>query len=141
MIVDSNIFLHIVNPEDGASGQVLAAFETVSLNSPIYINPIIFAEISPGFDACSVVERFLAGLGVTVVGLSPEDAFHAGQAFLAYRRNGGPRTTILPDFLIGAQAACRGWPILTRDPKRFATYFPNVELIDPLKVHPEAHDD
>ncbi len=134
MIVDSNIFLHIVNPEDAASGQVLAGFEAVSLTSPIYINPIIFAEISPGFAACSVVERFLAGLGVTVVALSPEDAFRAGEAFLAYRRNGGRRASILPDFLIGAQAASRGWPILTRDPKRFATYFPTVELIDPLKV-------
>ena len=134
MIIDSNIFLHIVNPEDEASARVLAAFETVSLNSPVYINPIIFAEISAGFEACSVVEKLLAGLGVTVVGLSPEDAFQAGQAFLAYRRNGGPRTSILPDFLIGAQAASRGWPIMTRDPKRFSSYFPEVELIDPLKV-------
>ena len=134
MIIDSNIFLHIVNPEDEASGRILEAFQTVSLTSPVYINPIIFAEISPGFGECTVVERFLAGLGVTIVGLSPDDAFRAGQAFLAYRRNGGPRTSILPDFLIGAQAESRGWQILTRDPKRFLSYFPNVELIDPLKV-------
>jgi predicted nucleic acid-binding protein len=135
MIVDSNIFLHMVNPEDDASARVVAAFQTVSLASQTYINPIIFAEISPGFGACQIVERFLAGLGVTVVDLSPDDAFRAGQAFLAYRRNGGPRTSILPDFLIGAQAESRGWPILTRDPKRFSSYFPDVELIDPLKVH------
>jgi predicted nucleic acid-binding protein len=134
MIIDSNIFLHIVNPEDEASGRILEAFQTVSLTSPVYINPIIFSEISPGFGECTVVERFLAGLGVTIVGLSPDDAFRAGQAFLAYRRNGGPRTSILPDFLIGAQAESRGWQILTRDPKRFLSYFPNVELIDPLKV-------
>lgn len=139
MIVDSNVFLHIVNPEGEASARVLAAFEAVSLTTTaVHINPIIFAEISPAFAECRFVQHFLAGLGVTVVALSEEDAFRGGQAFLAYRRNGGPRTSILPDFLIGAQAASRGWPILTRDPKRFSSYFPEVEVIDPLTIDPRA---
>jgi predicted nucleic acid-binding protein len=62
------------------------------------------------------------------------DAYRASIAFRAYRQKGGPRTTILPDFLIGAQASVRGWPILTRDPKRFESYFPEVEIVDPLKA-------
>ncbi|HVR90849.1 MAG TPA: type II toxin-antitoxin system VapC family toxin [Novosphingobium sp.] len=136
MIVDSNIFLHIASPEHADSALVLDAFERLSFDARPYLNPVIFAEISPGFGDCSSVERFVAGLGVELVGLTPDDAFRAGHAFREYRHKGGPRTTILPDFLIGAQAAVRGWPILTRDPKRFSTYFPEVELIDPLKTEP-----
>jgi hypothetical protein len=68
-----------------------------------------------------------------MVELTHEDAFRAGIAFQEYRRKGGPRQSILPDFLIGGQAANRGWPILTRDSKRFASYFPELTIIDPLE--------
>jgi predicted nucleic acid-binding protein len=132
MIVDSNILLHLFNPEDEDRDRVIEAFDRLSLDASPRINPVIFAEISPGFDSHDEVYRAISGLGVEVEPLINADAYRAGQAFIAYRRNGGPRVAILPDFLIGAQAAARGWPILTRDPRRFRTYFPDVELIDPL---------
>lgn len=134
MIVDSNIFLDIFSPESEQSMKVRNALEALSRDVPPCINVIVFAEISPGFEDCGLLESLLEGFNVKLVGLNASDAFRAGQAFRSYRRNGGPRTSLLPDFLIGAQAANRGWPILTRDPKRFASYFPEVELIDPLQV-------
>jgi predicted nucleic acid-binding protein len=134
MIVDSNIFLDIFSPESEQSLQVRNALETLSLDLPPCINAIVFAEISPAFADCELLERLLEGFKVKFVGLTAADAYRAGQAFLAYRRNGGPRTSILPDFLIGAQASVMGWPVLTRDPKRFASYFPEIELIDPMLV-------
>ena len=134
MIVDSNILLHLFNSGDEDRDLVINAFDRLSLDAPPRINPVIFAEISPNFDSLGEVELAISGLGVEVVAMTNADAFRAGKAFLAYRRNGGPRSTILPDFLIGAQAAVRGWPILTRDPKRFSSYFPEVELIDPMQV-------
>lgn len=134
MIVDSNIFLDIFGPEGEQSLRVRNALEALSLDAQPCINPIIFAEISPGFEDCGLLERLLEGFNVKFVGLSAAHAFRAGQAFRTYRLNGGPRTSLIPDFLIGAQAAINGWPILTRDPKRFASYFPEVELIDPMQV-------
>jgi predicted nucleic acid-binding protein len=134
MIVDSNIFLDIFSPESEQSLKVRNALEALSLDVPPCINAIVFAEISPGFEDCGLLEGLLEGFNVKFIGLNAADAFRAGQAFRSYRRNGGPRTSLIPDFLIGAQAAVRGWPILTRDPKRFASYFPEVELIDPLQV-------
>lgn len=134
MIVDSNVLLDIFHPESAQSEAVAVAFYRLSAARDAHINHVIFAEISADFRSSADVEAVVSGMIIEITALSLEDAFRAGAAFREYRRNGGPRTTILPDFLIGAQAAVRGWPILTRDPKRFASYFPEVELIDPLQV-------
>jgi predicted nucleic acid-binding protein len=55
----------------------------------------------------------------------------AGKAFLAYRRRGGARTAPLPDFYVGAHAAVQSYRLLTRDPRRYRTYFPGVEILAP----------
>ena len=57
--------------------------------------------------------------------------FLAGRAYLQYRRRGGAKSQVLPDFFIGAHAAVEGWPLLTRDASRFRTYFPSLEVIAP----------
>jgi predicted nucleic acid-binding protein len=134
MIVDSNVLLHLFNPDDTSSELVSAGFGNVATKFDLKINHVIFAEISPAFPDAQAVAEILTSMKINLTGLTEEDAFRAGQAFREYRRNGGPRTTVLPDFLIGAQASVRGWPILTRDTKHFSTYFPEVELIDPLKA-------
>ena len=58
-------------------------------------------------------------------------AFLAGHAPANYRRAGGPREAMLPDFLIGGHAAVTGRPLVTRDPRRVATYIPGAKLISP----------
>ena len=131
MIVDSNILIDIINPVDKLAVESAHGFATAAGNFSPHVNIIILAEISPGFDSPAMMSAQLAELGLTVAPFTTAEAHRAGTAFRNYRRNGGPRTTILPDFLIGAQASVRGWPILTRDPARFASYFPEVELIEP----------
>jgi predicted nucleic acid-binding protein len=69
---------------------------------------------------------------MTIVEAIPMAAsFLAGHAHADYRRAGGPRQAILPDFLIGAHAAVTGRPLLTRDPRRVATHIPGATLISP----------
>jgi predicted nucleic acid-binding protein len=60
-------------------------------------------------------------------------AFLAGHAHAEYRQAGGRREAILPDFLIGAHAAVTGRPLLTRAPRRVATYIPGASLIAPVR--------
>ncbi len=60
-----------------------------------------------------------------------EAAFLAGKAFLRYHRRKGFRTAPLPDFLIGAHAAVAGRRLLTRDDRRYRTYFPSLALVAP----------
>jgi predicted nucleic acid-binding protein len=47
------------------------------------------------------------------------------------RRRGGSKAQVLPDFFIGAHAAVEGWPLLTRDPSRFRTWFPSLVVLAP----------
>ncbi len=94
------------------------------------INPIIFAEISIGFERIEELERALPG-ELKREALPWEAAFLAGKCFLEYRRRGGPRRSPLPDFYIGAHAALTGRALLTRDPRRYRSFFPRLELISP----------
>ena len=134
MIVDTNVFLHLIDDRQPDSQLVLASFLKISDSHDLVANEIIFAEVSPNFASAIAVRDQFEALGIAIKRLDLDECFRAGEAFRSYRRNGGPRTTILADFLIGAQASVRGWPILTRDTKRFSTYFPEVELIDPMQA-------
>jgi hypothetical protein len=139
MIVDTNVILHLLNEDHPLSAEVTRAFASLSAVQSARTNEIVFAEISASYGSARAVSSQLASLSITVDRLSLEDCYRAGVAFREYRRRGAPRTAILPDFLIGAQAAVRGWPILTRDPRRFSSYFPEVELIDPLEEYDAQH--
>ncbi len=137
MIVDSNVVIDILNPDSSDAERALDVYWRLSVNHSIRFNLVVFAETCSRFVELEQAVKALRQLGLEMAELTLQDAFRAGVAFREYRRKGGPRQSILPDFLIGGQAANMGWPILTRDPKRFAAYFPEVELIDPLKV---SHD-
>ncbi len=131
MILDSNIMIEILAPN--GDERVKARVADFQVTHDICINEIIFAEISRPFADADALSRILTTLEIDIERLSLDACFRAGQAFQAYRSAGGGRETILPDFLIGAQAAERGWPLVTSDRKGFARYFPELELIDPLE--------
>lgn len=98
--------------------------------SPV-INPVIYAEFSGRYSSLDGVEDFLRLARIEVDEIPREALFLSGQAFLKYRRTGGTKTGVLPDFFIGAHAAVLGAPLLTRDPRPYRTYFPSLELITP----------
>ncbi|MDX2221492.1 MAG: type II toxin-antitoxin system VapC family toxin [Rhodospirillaceae bacterium] len=109
----------------------LAILEDALSRGDVYVNAIVFAELSISYPSPSKVEEFIGKVGATYVDLPREALFVAARAHQAYRRRGGPRTGVLPDFFIGAHAAVMDWPLLTRDPARYRAYFPTVELIAP----------
>lgn len=97
----------------------------------LVINPIIFAEVSVGFNQPDELESALPETFFRRELLPYPAAFLAGKAFLRYRQQGGNRRSPLPDFYIGAHAAVQNWPLLTRDVSRYQTYFPSISLITP----------
>jgi predicted nucleic acid-binding protein len=99
--------------------------------SRLVLNAVIYAEVSVGFQHIKDLEEALPPSLIAREAIPYEAAFVAGKAFLAYRRRGGAKGSPLPDFLIGAHAAVREYFVLTRDPRRFQTYFPTVDLILP----------
>jgi hypothetical protein len=133
ILVDSNVILDIATEDPhwyGWSSDTLASAADRSL---LAINPIIYAEVSVGFDRIEDLDALLPTDVFVRASLPYEAAFLAGKAFLAYRRQKGTRRTPLPDFYIGAHAAIEGFPLLTRDISRYRSYFPTVHLISPVE--------
>ena len=95
------------------------------------IRDSIYAELSLAFSTVEALDEALAALQIPVIETPKPALFLAGKAFVKYRRQGGTKTNVLADFFIGAHAAVAGLPVLTRDVRRYAGYFPTVQLIAP----------
>jgi predicted nucleic acid-binding protein len=130
-LVDSNVLLDILTLDDEWSEWSSAALTNAADSGPLWVNPIIYAEVSVRFSRIEDLEDALPPVDYRRAQLPWEAAFLAGKAFVAYRRRGGTRVTTLPDFYIGAHAAVHEFTLLTRDASRYRTYFPTVELIAP----------
>jgi predicted nucleic acid-binding protein len=130
-LVDSSVLLDVLtdDPKWAAwSGRQLAECADRGL---LVINPIIYAEVSVGFQRIEELEKSLPPEAFRRDPLPWEGAFLAGKAFLEYRRNRGKKGTPLPDFYIGAHAAVAGLTLVTRDSGRYRTYFPKLPLLAP----------
>jgi len=131
VLVDSNVLIDIAT-EDSPWAQWSAAMVARLADSAfLVINPIVYAEISAGYTRIEDIDEALPPVVYRREPLPYEAAFLAGKCHREYRRRGGFRLGVLPDFLIGAHAAVRGYQLLTRDARRYRTYFPRLELIAP----------
>jgi len=130
-LVDSNVLLDILTDDPDWANRSAAALGAAADDGPLYINPIIYAEVSIRFTAIEDLDDALPPRDFRREPLPWSAAFLAGKAFLDYRRRQGSRTSPLPDFFIGAHAAIAGFDLLTRDRARYSTYFPTVTLITP----------
>jgi len=131
VLVDSCVLLDVLTDDPEWADWSADMLEQVADRAVLAVNPVIYAEVSIGFDRIEDLEDALPQQWVTRLPVPWEAAFLAGKSFLRYRRAGGSRTTPLPDFFIGAHAAVESLPLLTRDARRYATYFPTVRLIAP----------
>jgi|SRR5438105_556609 len=130
-LVDSNVILDIAT-DDPAWGQWSAdALEQSAEASRLVINPLIYAEVSIRYGTIEELDEVLPADVFDREALPFEAAFLAGKAFLGYRRRGGRKQSPLPDFYIGAHAVIAGYRLLTRDAKRYRSYFPALDLIAP----------
>lgn len=130
-LVDSNILLDIFTEDAVWLRWSSNALAIAAEEGPLFINPIVYAEVSVRFTRIEDLDDALAPEDFRRTPLPWTAAFLAGKAFLAYRRNRGTASTPLPDFFIGAHAAVEDLELLTRDPARYLTYFPKVRLRSP----------
>lgn len=131
VLVDSNVLLDVITQDSkwlDWSAMILADLANTRI---LVINPIIYTEVSIGFEKIEEVDEVLSTDLFRRDPLPFDAGFLAGKAFLRYRRTGGGKTAPLPDFYIGAHAAIEGFDIVTRDAARFRTYFPRVKIIAP----------
>jgi predicted nucleic acid-binding protein len=130
-LIDSNVLIDIFGGDPSWSKSSIAALAGCASRGPIAINDVVYAELSAGFETRAALDREVDAMGLTISRLSRDAAFLAGQAFRRYRASGGTRSNVLADFFIGGQASAEGWAILTRDSRRYRTYFPDVTLFEP----------
>lgn len=130
-LVDSNVLIDVIKGTPGWSDWSVTALEAAGSAGSMVINQVIYAEVSVRYADTDELDRDLPVDLFQREQIPWPAAFLAGKAFVEYRRRGGRRRSPLPDFFIGAHAAVTGLRLLTRDPLRYRTYFPTVELIAP----------
>jgi predicted nucleic acid-binding protein len=131
ILVDSNILLDVFldDPDWGKWSE--NQLERLASSYPLYINPVIYAEVSIGFDKIEMFESTLKECGIQMQNIPREALFLAGKVFLQYRKRKGIKMAPLPDFFIGAHAAIEKFTLLSRDVVRYRSYFPTVKLLSP----------
>jgi len=135
-LVDTNVLLDVAtNDRDWAEWSV-NRLDAAAIRGPLLINAVVYAEFSVGFVRVEEVDRVLDGAGFEMVDIPRAALFLAGKVFQRYRAQGGTHTGVLPDFFIGAHAAIAQVPLLTRDPRRYRTYFSGLALIAPDEPKP-----
>jgi predicted nucleic acid-binding protein len=130
-VVDTNVLLDLVTDDPKWADWSVAQLEAASLNGPLLINDAVYAELAVRYDRIEDLEAFIDEAGLQIAPMPRDALFLAGKVFTQYRRSGGSRTGVLPDFFIGAHAAVNELPLLTRDVGRYRTYFPSLKLITP----------
>jgi predicted nucleic acid-binding protein len=131
IVVDTNVFVDLWTRDPVWGEWSEKALARAAERGPLAVNPIIYAELCLGFNRESLLEETLADAGIRRLPLPYRAAWPAASAFAVYRKRGGKRTAPLPDFFIGAHVLVEGLTLLTRDARRYRTYFPGVRLIAP----------
>ena len=131
-LVDTNILLDLVTNDTVWVDWSQRQLEAAAVRGAVLINDVVYAELAVGFLRVEEVDAVLSAAQVEMTAMPREALFLAGKVFQRYRAGGGTRSGVLPDFFIGAHAAVAQLPLLTRDVRRYRTYFPTVHLIAPI---------
>lgn len=137
-LVDTNVLLDLVTGDPVFADWSVAALEGAALLGPLAINDVVYAELSVRYRDIADLDAMIAAAALEHLSIPREALFLAGKVFHAYRKAGGSRTGVLPDFFIGAHAAVAGLTLITRDVGRYHTYFPDLDLRTPAAPDDQA---
>jgi predicted nucleic acid-binding protein len=131
IFVDSCVLLDLFTNDPYWGDWSESILEQYSQTNTLYINSIVYTEVSIGFKNIEEVESALSNLGIKVLEIPREALFLTGKIYLKYRKNKGTKHSPLPDFFIGAHALVSSFELITRDLGKYSTYFPKLKLIYP----------
>lgn len=131
LLVDTNVLVDVLQNDPQWAEWSISQMRAQSRLHALVINPIIYAEVSLSFSTLEALDEVVETLALEVREVPWPALFLAAKAYALYRRRGGSKQQVLPDFFIGAHAAVEGWPLLTRDAGRFKSYFPTLDVLAP----------
>ncbi|MCO5100835.1 MAG: type II toxin-antitoxin system VapC family toxin [Burkholderiaceae bacterium] len=131
LLVDTNVLIDVFEDDPEWADWSIAQLRAQAQIHELAINAIVYAELSAAFERFEELDQVVSTLGLVLLEIPRPALFLAGKAFVRYRKAGGSKSNVLPDFLIGAHAAVDGMPLLTRDVRRYRSWFPGVTLVAP----------
>ena len=131
LLVDTNVLVDVLQDDPQWADWSISQLRAQASVHQLVINPVIYAEMSLSFSTLEALDDVVATMGLELREIPRPALFLAAKAYAQYRKRGGAKQQVLPDFFIGAHAAVEGWALLTRDASRFRTYFPTLEVLAP----------
>ena len=131
LLVDTSVLVDVLQNDPQWAEWSIAQMRAQAKLHVLAINPVIYAEMSLSFSTLETLDDVVLTMALEMREIPRAALFLAAKAYVQYRRRGGNKGQVLPDFFIGAHAAVEGWPLLTRDASRFRTYFPTLEVMTP----------
>ena len=131
LLVDTNVLVDLLQDDPQWANWSIGQLRAQASIHQLAINPIIYAEMSLSFSTLEGLDSAVSTLALELREIPRPALFLAAKAYAQYRKRGGSKQQVLPDFFIGAHAAVESWPLLTRDASRFRTYFPTLEVVAP----------
>lgn len=124
ILVDTNVLVDVINNDPVWGEWSRRQLAGAKARDALAINDVVYAELSAGYTRIEDLDQTLERTGIGLAPTPRTALFVAGKAYQRYRRTGGTRTGVLPDFFLGAHAFVTESPLLTRDPRRYWHYFP-----------------
>lgn len=131
LLVDTNVLIDVLVDDPQWADWSVGQLRAQSRVHRLAINAVIYAELSLTFSTVEALDRAIEGMNLAMLEIPRPALFLAGKAYVRYRRQGGQKNNVLADFFIGAHAAVSGYPLLTRDTRRYDSYFSGVRLVAP----------
>src|SRR5450759_2246921 len=131
LLVDTNVLVDVLENDPEWADWSIGQLRAQSKIHRLAINPIIYSELSLTFSTVEALDQAVGNMGLALIEIPRPALFLAGKAFVRYRRQGGQKNNVLADFFVGAHAAVSRYPLLTRDTRRYTSYFSDVALIAP----------
>ena len=131
VLVDTNVLVDVLQDDPQWASWSIGQLRAQASIHQLVINPIVYSEMSLSFSTLEALDRVVSTLALELREIPRPALFLAAKAYAQYRKRGGSKLQVLPDFFIGAHAVVEDWPLLTRDASRFRTYFPTLEIVSP----------
>lgn len=131
--LDTNVLLDILIPNELYFASCLAAIEKAAGMGSLVICDLVYAELCGQFQTQMELDRFLHENAIRVERLERAAMFSAAEHWQRYRKTGGSRERILPDFFVGAHALQQASQLISRDRGFYRKYFSKLVVVDPSR--------
>jgi len=145
--LDSSIIISHLSGDIHKDDVLACVDRLASSRAEVFMSLVCYAEVWTGIElqakdnagrAAAELQRLIQASGIMLVADNVSIARDAARAQAGYRRRGGRREVLIPDFLIGANAAHYSGRLLTTNPRDFFRNFPRLKVFTPKRFLTEA---